>query len=107
MSDADDWDWLHEIAAADRCELREAAAALVENGVTLSADDWRTLGTKGRAVLTVARRAAKVFDLEGQGRDLDAARSYSQIDGGTAAARLMARAAGEGVARALREAGNG
>lgn len=102
MSD-DQWDWLHEIAAADSCEPLEAALALVANGVTLSVDDWRTLSTRGRALLTASRVAAKSDALDEQGRDLDAARAYAALDGGQRAARLMARAAGEGVARALRE----
>lgn len=103
MSDASDW--LHDIAEADDCEPLEAAAVLVENGVTLSADDWRTLTTRGRALLTVARRAAKAGALYEAGRDLDGARAYAAVDGGVSAARLMARAAGEGVARALKERG--
>jgi hypothetical protein len=98
-----DFDWLQAIASADECSVLESAAVLVENCVTLTAEDWRTLDTASRAALTVARRGAVAGALEGQGRDLDAARAYASIDGGVSAARLMARAAGQGVARALRE----
>lgn len=97
--------WLYDVACADALEVLEAAALLVENGVALTAEDWRTLSTKERAALTVARRAAKAGALQEAGRDLDAARAYAAIDGGVSAARLMARAAGEGVARAMRERG--
>ncbi len=99
-----DHDWLTAISWADRCEVHEAAAVLIENGVSLTAEDWRTLTTAGRAALTVARRAAKAAALFERGNDLDGARAYAQVDGGRTAARLMARAAGEGVARALRQA---
>jgi hypothetical protein len=99
-----DFDWLQGIASADDCSTAEAAAILVENGVTLTAEDWRTLDTSSRAALTVAKRMAKATALAEQGRDIDAARAYAQIDGGVTAARLMAEAAGRGVAQALREA---
>ena len=94
--------WLLDLAANDDLDLQEAAALVVENVVTLTAEDWRGLGTEERAALTVARRAARAAALAEAGQDLSAASAYASVDGGLAAARLVARAAGEGVSRARR-----
>jgi hypothetical protein len=97
--------WLRDIAAADGLTLAEAAAYVVELGVVVSAEDWLNAGTEARAALVGAKHAARVAALNAEGRDIDAARAYATVDGGRTAARLLARAAGEGVARALRQEG--
>lgn len=94
---------LTDIANADGIELIEAAQALVENGVQLSAQDWLYLGTEERAALTVARRAAKVAQLAERGDDLGAAAAAAVLDDGVSHARLMAEAAMRGALAALRQ----
>lgn len=105
---AHDGGWLSDLAGADELDLQEAAGLVVENGITLTAEDWRSLGTDERAALTVARRAARdaarALALKDAGDDLAAAAAYVSVDGGRAAARLMAQAAGQGVAEARRQA---
>lgn len=105
-----DFDWLQALASADECTVTEAAALLVQNGITLTAEDWRGLSTAGRAALTVARRAAAADELRAHGLDLAADVASAGFDGGRTAARSMARAAAQGVAAALqkkREASGG
>lgn len=103
-----DGGWLSDLAAADELDLQEAACLVVENGITLSAEDWRTLGTEERAALTAARRFASVASrsaaLADAGQDLGAAAALAPLDGGRSAARLMAQAAGAAVAEARRQA---
>lgn len=102
MSD-DENGWLADLATADQLDLQDAAGLVVENGITLTAEDWRALGTAERAALTIARRADRCRQLADAGNDMAAAAAYASIDGGVRAARLMARAAGEGVSRAMAE----
>lgn len=96
--------WLSAIGWADECDLSEAAAAVVENGVVLTAEDWRSLSTQERAALTVARRAARAQTMAEAGDDLGAAAALASVDGGAGVARLMAASAGRGVAEGLKQA---
>lgn len=103
MSD-DENGWLADLATADQLDLQDAAGLVVENGITLTAEDWRSLGTAERAALTIARRADRCRQLADAGNDMAAAAAYASIDGGRQVARLMARCAGEAVAEARRQA---
>jgi len=94
--------WLQALAWADEQELCEAAALVVENGVTVTAEDWRSLSTSERAALTMAQRAHTAALLAMQGREVDGARLYAEVDGGVAAARTMAELATHGVAEGLK-----
>jgi len=104
-------DWLQEVAWTDQAELPQAAAAMVECGVVLSGEDWRTLGTKSRAAILVARRAVSLSlraeALDAAGQDLAAARLRAPLDGGREAARLLAQAAAHGLAARMRERSGG
>lgn len=92
--------WLISIASADGISLAEAASWLVRNEVTISAMEWSALDAKERASLTAARIEWRAERLRDEGRDLAAAMESACIDGGASAARLMAKAAMEGVADA-------
>lgn len=99
--------WLLSIASEDNLSLAEAALVLVRNGVTIPAQEWSALSTDERAALTAARQEARALELEESGQDLAAARARVALDGGVAAARLMAQAAVAGVAESQRQAREG
>ena len=99
--------WLQDIATADGVSLEEAASYVVRLGIAIDVEAYLDIGREGRAALVAATEVqameAAVEEAAAEGRDIDAARAYANVDGGRAAARLMAKAAGEGVSRALRE----
>lgn len=99
--------WLQDISDRDEITLEEAAYYAVIAGVALDVSDYMDLGKEGRAALLAAHTMVHAGELEAEGRDLDAAKALAHVDGGRSAARLMARAAGEGVARALKAAKDG
>lgn len=93
---------LDEIAAEDGVTVGEAAAYFAESGLT-SVAEWAALGRPGRALTLGARRSARVNAMFDSGLRMEAAAAFSEIDGGRWAARLMAKAAAEGVVAALAE----